>query len=57
MTYRRFADVAAAVGAEGGDGGDGGRGAPGTAENLESVMNFLGAAVVLENVTVSPRPC
>lgn len=28
MTHRRFADVAAAVGAEGGDGGDGGRSRP-----------------------------
>lgn len=28
-----------------------------TPENLESVMNVSGAAAVVEDITVSPRPC
>lgn len=57
MTHRRFADVAAAVGAEGGDCGDGGGSGRSRPENLESAMNFSGAAAVVVHITVSPCPC
>lgn len=47
--------MAAAVGPEDGDGG---RGAPGTAEREPGAGHELpGAAAVVADVTVSPRPC